>query len=623
MVADTPERQAAQIAWEAARPKTAGWQTLTPALAKSAKGATLKIQPDHSVLASGKSPDTDRVTVALKLPKGTWNSLRLAALPHASLPAKGPGRAFNGNFVLSEISAKLGTNPLKLKNATATHQQDGFPAAQAIDGKIEGNSGWAILPLVGKEQSLGFEFAEPIKLDSDATLTLELVYESIYAKHDIGHFQFFASADATPVTGGAAMPLDLQVILAKPAKDRNADETKKAREYYLANAPELKPLREELQNAEATLRDHQKHLTTTLVTEAVAPRPIRILRRGNWMDDGGELVLPGTLTTLPNPIASTEKSRLSRLDLANWIVANNNPLTSRVLANRVWRLFFGFGLSRKMDDLGSQGEWPSHPELLDYLSGRLIEGGWDVKAFVKEIVTSGAYRMSSQTPDGKGHELDPLNRYLSHQNRFRLDAEMVRDHALAVSGLLSAEVGGKSVKPYQPAGYWSFLNFPTREWANSTGDNLYRRGLYTHWQRQYLHPAVAAFDGPSREECTAERVRSNTPIQSLVLLNDPEYVEASRVFAGKIYHAARTPAERVSYAVREVLGRPVRPAELKLLTELFEKHLADYRKDPAAAKTLIAIGAHKADATIPPEEFAAWASVARVLFNHHAAVTRY
>ncbi len=365
----------------------------------------------------------------------------------------------------------------------------------------------------------------------------------------------------------------------------------------------------------------EQSFPSTLVTVAVAPRPIRVLSRGNWMDDKGEIVEPGTLSTLPGALKKT--GRLNRLDLADWLMAKDNPLPSRVLANRLWKLMFGAGLSRKLDDLGSQGEPPTHPELLDYLAGKLIDSEWDIKAFVKSLVMSETYTQSSLA-SAELRERDPFNRLLARQSRFRLDAEMVRDNALAVSGLLNTNLGGPSAKPYQPRGYWSFLNFPAREWQDDAGDSLYRRGLYTHWQRQYLHPTLLAFDAPSREECTADRVRSNTPLQSLVLLNAPEFVEAARVFAEDVLKAGgATTDARLDYAFRKALSRPAKPAEKETLTAMLNQHLADFKKTPANAKELLAVGARPADAKLDPTELAAWTSLTRTVLNLHAGVTRY
>ncbi len=406
---------------------------------------------------------------------------------------------------------------------------------------------------------------------------------------------------------------------AKLAEARKAAEKPGAALTAVAGGAALTPARREVLKLEQARAAFVKAIPTTLITVRVSPRTIRVLPRGNWMDDSGPVVTPAFPEVLPRPPAG--KNRMTRLDLAKWIVSPENPLTARALANRLWKLYFGAGLARKLDDLGAQGEWPTHPLLLDYLAGRLIDSGWDVKALVKLIVTSATYKQTS-VPTKELAERDPFNKWLARQGRFRLDAELVRDNALAVSGLLVPKVGGPSVHPYQPPGYWAYLNFPTREWHNDTGDNLYRRGLYTHWQRQYLHPSLLAFDAPSREECTAERVRSNTPLQALVLLNDPIYVEAARVFAERAVKAATADADRFDWLYRQALSRPVKPAEREVLAELLQKHRAEYQADPKAAEALLTVGAKPAAKDIAPAELAAWTSVARTVLNLHAVVTR-
>jgi Protein of unknown function (DUF1553)/Protein of unknown function (DUF1549)/Planctomycete cytochrome C len=378
------------------------------------------------------------------------------------------------------------------------------------------------------------------------------------------------------------------------------------------------PVDRKAKDARKAHADYKNSIPRTLVTVTVPPRPIRVLPRGNWMDDSGPVVEPGTPAVLPKPAKS---GRLTRLDLADWLVSKENPLTARVLANRLWKLYFGAGLAKKLDDLGSQGDTPTHPELLDYLAFTLRDG-WDIKAFVRLVVTSQAYRRSSiATAEQKVS--DPNNTLLARQNRWRLDAEMVRDSALASSGLLSLKSGGPPAKPYQPRGYWAFLNFPTREWQDDTGENLYRRGLYTHWQRQYLHPGLLAFDAPTREECTADRVRSNTPLQALVLLNDTEYVEAARVFAERVMkEGGRTPTERIDFAFRTALSRPATETERELLADLLRRHQRQYRADAPAVKELLAVGARPADAKLEPADLASWTSVTRTILNLHASVTR-
>jgi hypothetical protein len=278
---------------------------------------------------------------------------------------------------------------------------------------------------------------------------------------------------------------------------------------------------------------------------------VRILARGNWLDESGEVVQPA----FPARFADSSGSGPPRLELARWLVSPSNPLTARVFVNRLWKLFFGAGLVRSADDFGTQGQWPTHPELLDWLAVDFMDSGWDVKRMVKLIVMSSAYQRSS-TVSPQLRQRDPENRWLARQARFRLDAELVRDNTLAVSGLLSVKIGGPSVKPYQPAGYWKHLNFPLREWQHDVGADLYRRGLYTYWQRTFLHPSLVAFDAPSREECTVERPRSNTPLQALVLLNDPTYVEAARALAARaLAEGGATDRARLEYTFGRTLQR--------------------------------------------------------------------
>jgi hypothetical protein len=292
------------------------------------------------------------------------------------------------------------------------------------------------------------------------------------------------------------------------------------------------------------------------------------------------------------------------------------------VVNRLWKLFFGTGLARTLDDLGVQGEPPSHPELLDWLAVDFMDSGWDVKHAVRLLVTSSAYRQDSRgRPDLK--EKDPYNRLIARQSRFRLDAEFVRDNALAVSGLLVPAVGGPSVKPYQPAGYWDYLNFPPRQWAGDHGPAQYRRGLYTWWQRTFLHPSLLAFDAPTREECCAERPRSNTPLQALVLLDDPTYVEAARVFAARILkEGGNSPEEAAAWAFRRAVGREPRPEEARTVLALVEKQLRRYRGDRAAAEELVKAGEAPAPGDVDPMVLAAWTSAARALLATSEAITR-
>jgi hypothetical protein len=290
--------------------------------------------------------------------------------------------------------------------------------------------------------------------------------------------------------------------------------------------------------------------------------------------------------------------------------------------NRLWKQFFGTGLSKVLDDLGAQGEPPANAALLDWLACEFMDSGWNVKHMVNTLVNSATYRQVSVSSAALT-AADPDNREHARQSAFRYDAELVRDNALAVSGLLAPKLGGPSTKPYQPERYWENLNFPTREWANDSGEGLYRRGLYTWWQRSFLHPALLAFDAPSREECCAERTRSNIPQQALVLLNDPTYVEAARAFATRILReSGGSPQEGLTWAFQAALQRKPRQEELQTLLAVLEKNRSVYRADATAVEAVLKYGQAPVPASIDKVELAAWTHVARVLFNLHEFITR-
>jgi hypothetical protein len=290
--------------------------------------------------------------------------------------------------------------------------------------------------------------------------------------------------------------------------------------------------------------------------------------------------------------------------------------------NRLWKQLFGSGISRVLDDLGAQGEPPTNPALLDWLACEFRDSGWDMKHMVRLMVSSNTYKQTS-TASKALLAADPDNREYARQSRFRLDAELVRDNALAVSGLLSLKLGGPSVKPYQPDGYWDNLNFPTRKYASDAGESQYRRGLYIWWQRSFLHPSLLAFDAPSREECTAERNRSNIPQQALVLLNDPTYVEAARAFGvGILTQTSGTPEQKLTWAFQQALQRNPSVSEQKTLLTVYNQQLAAYKADTTASDALLKTGYAPLPTALDKPELAAWTHVARVLLNLHETITR-
>ncbi len=362
-----------------------------------------------------------------------------------------------------------------------------------------------------------------------------------------------------------------------------------------------------------------------MVTSALdVPRPTRLLARGDWMDEAGPLVEPAVPAALGRIDAP---GRASRADLARWLTAPRRDggvgeLTARVTANRLWALCFGAGPCRSLADFGAQGEPPDHPALLDGLALDLIDGGWSVRRLLRTIVTSRAYRRASDAPAATVAR-DPDNRLLARQGRWRLPAEGVRDTALAVSGLLVERLGGESARPYQPAGYYRHLNFPQREYAAHDDDRQWRRGLYVHWQRMFLHPQLLAFDAPNREECTAERARSNTPRAALVLLNDPTFVEAARKLAERVLREPGDDAGRIGALWRRAVSREPDAAERALLAGLLERARRDYAADPAAAGALVATGIAPRDGALDPAETAAWTALARAVLNLHETFARY
>jgi len=408
-------------------------------------------------------------------------------------------------------------------------------------------------------------------------------------------------------------------------KQRPRELTQKIREHYLTYvAPQetkaawadLKALRERKAYLEDVIPN------TMVMSEMEKPRDTFVLGRGDYRNHG-EKVTPNVPAVLP-PLAASAKA--DRLALARWLVDPSHPLTARVAVNRYWQNYFGIGLVKSSENFGTQGDQPSHPELLDWMAAEFMKTGWDVKAMQRMIVTSATYRQSSKTTPAMV-ERDPENRLLSHMSRFRMPAEIVRDNALAVSGLLNRKVGGQSTYPYQPAGIWEEISrgeiFSAQVYKESAGEDLYRRGMYWFWKRTAPPTSLSTFDAPDREKCVARRSVTNTPLQALVLLNDPAYVEAARVLAQNILNEAGSDtAKRLTLGFRKVTGRVPEARELKVLSELAGKQMARYARDAKGAAALVAIGAAPVDKKLPVAELAAWTNVATVLLNMDEAITK-
>jgi Protein of unknown function (DUF1553)/Protein of unknown function (DUF1549)/Planctomycete cytochrome C len=431
---------------------------------------------------------------------------------------------------------------------------------------------------------------------------------------------FFKLDEAQP--GGASFPV--RIALAKPAPDRTDAERTSIRETFrTAHMPEWESTRE----AQAATREQiaalEKEIPSTMVMrERDVPRDTFVLKRGVY-DKPGEQVHRVTPAALPPMDDSAPRDRLG---LAQWLVSDEQPLTARVTVNRFWQRYFGYGLVKTAEDFGSQGEWPTHPELLDWLAVEFRESGWDVRALHRLIVTSATYRQSSRTTPEK-YAVDPDNRLFSRGARFRLDAEEIRDSALAISGLLVPTLGGPSVRPYQPPGLWKEVayggNFTAQVFAADTGDALHRRSMYTFWKRTSPPPSMMVFDAPNRETCAVRRSRSNTPLQALTLMNDPQFVEASRVLAERMLReGGAIPATQIAYAFELATGRPIQPREQEILLGVYNQELSVFEQTGKRAEEFLQIGDAAASTTWPPEKLAAMSIVANMVLNLDETITR-
>ncbi len=400
---------------------------------------------------------------------------------------------------------------------------------------------------------------------------------------------------------------------------RSAEQQTQIREYYRRNVSKDEGLRK----LYADLADIQKKrntldsaITTTLVMqERTEPRGAYVLERGAYQHRGEE-VTPQTPAVLPQMVKGAPPNRLS---LAKWLVSPKHPLTARVTVNRFWQNIFGTGIVLTAEDFGTQGTPPSHPELLDWLATEFVASGWDVQAMLKLMLTSATYRQGAKVTPEK-LERDADNVLLSRAPRYRFDAEIVRDNALAASGLLHTQIGGPSVKPPQPGGLWKAVGFTgsnTDTFVKDTGaDKIYRRSLYTFWKRTAPPPQMNILDAPSREACTIRRERTNTPMQALMLMNDPQFVEAARVFAERTLRAGgETPEERIAFMFEIATAREPKPSEAALLLETLQAHTEEFKADPEAAKALITVGESKPDENLDAVEVATWTMIANLILN--------
>ncbi len=601
--------------WErklAGRPP-AEW-TVLAAEATSEGGATISPLDDGSLLVAGTIPAQDAYTLISPIGGKVITALRLEVLTHDSLPKQGPGLADNGDFILGEISVSMRTgasdSPLSIVEGWADHSGNKGAVELAIDGHSA--TGWNIAAPkdANTARTAVFYLRDRLEAPADGRLKIVLEQKSGKSRHQIGRFRIAtASAERDLLKLSAAA----REALAVSAADRTPEQKEALRAEFQKVDPERVPLAARIAELKEREKQIKAAITTTLVLrERKEPRPTRIHLRGDFLHPGAPVEggVPGVLGAL---VARGE--RPDRLDLARWLVSRDNPLTARVTANRVWQVYFGRGLVATENDFGLQGDLPTHPELLDWLAGWFVDNGWSLKRLHRLIVTSATYRQSSRMRDDLT-AADPENKLLGRQRRLRLEAETIRDSALAASGLLSAEIGGPGVFPPQPQGIYRFTQ-QVKFWGESHDADRYRRGLYTYFWRSSPDPFLKTFDAPDANVACTRRVRSNTPLQSLTLANDRAFFEMAQALAASVL-AAPLPsdAERIRAAFRRCLVREPSESELVQLA----RYVAAQRRAFEAAPDGAAKVAPSSSAE--PARVAAWTMLARVLLNLDEFVTR-
>ncbi len=612
--------RAAQPAWEQefaqnlAKSAAPEWTVLSAVEAKSESGATLKVLDDGSLLASGSNPAQDGFVITFKPPMANFTGIRLEALPDDSLVNKGPGRADNGNFVLTELKLQVKDRPIELTAIKADFEQGDLKLSATLDGKND--TGWAVASEFGKPHVGLYEVRTPPTASDGDLITCRLEFRSPHVSHVLGRFR--VSVTNSPLGTIRDIHDKLREALAIAADKRNDAQRKDIADYYLNSNAALNAAKKAADDARNSRNSYERSLPRTMVMrERAEPRETFILVKGayNVFSDKVEHGVLSEILPLPSNAAK------NRLALAQWLVSPEHPLTARVTVNRFWQQFFGTGLVKTADDFGIQGDRPSHPELLDWLAVEFRESGWNVKHLVKLMVTSAAYRQSSKIAPGMA-ERDPDNRLLARGPRFRLPSWMIRDQALAISGLLIDRSGGSPVKGYQPSGIWEDATFGRIKYEQDHGDALYRRSLYTFWRR--IAAPTVFFDVANRQNCSVKSDRTNTPLHALVTLNDVTYVEAARGLAQRTLLSASAKDEpaRVREIFRRCTSRQPSEKEVERITKRLTVLRTTYGQNAEAAQKLLAVGESKPDAQINPTELAAWTSLANLLLNLDEAITK-
>jgi hypothetical protein len=613
----TPDLERDQLEWERAmRGAEADWTPLSPRALDSLGGATLSLLEDRSVLASDKNPDADTYVVRASCPIDEVRGFRLEVLEHPSLPAGGPGRDSEGNFFLSAFEVEEGSESVRFQEAIADDWQPGYEISR-VPSAARDDGGWAVdrtpsrFPLV---RQAVFVPEDPLRCKSGETLTFRLRHEMRRAARNIGRFRISVTGSEDPLRI-ARLPARLRPALDLPPGDRTEEETAALARVHRSLTPLLEPVRARIAELDEEL-DSLGIVTTLVMSERKDhERPSTPLRvRGSFMSPGERVYaqVPAAL----HPLAPDQMP--NRLGLARWLVDDDNPLVARVTVNRLWEQLFGRGLVETSEDFGVQGSPPSHPELLDWLATELVENGWSAKTLLRTIVTSATYRQSSAVTE-ELWDRDSYNRLLARGPRFRVDSETVRDIHLAASGLLNRKIGGPSVFPYQLDGIWN-RPYSDERWLMSDSPDRYRRGLYTYVRRTSPYPSLVTFDAPSREVCTARRVRTNTPLQALTTLNDPTFFEAAQHLAKRmVTETGPSASDRAVQGFRIVVSRRPTAEELREVLAYHDQERERFAKDLEAA---LAVVEEQWESGVDLPDLAAWTLVSNVLLNLDETITK-
>ena len=543
---------------------------------------------------------------------------KLEALTDPSLPGKGPGRhaAKNPNFVLYEFTVQANaigdgsaSVAVPLHGAKADYSQGNYPVVGAIDGKP--NTAWAIASQFHKPHQATFLTRSPLGDEDETELTMRL--DQHYGGcRTIGRLRISAM---TGEPSAAVLPDAIVTILKQPAAKRTAKQRQALATHFASLNPKLNQLRERQKELLNQIKN-QPQLTTLVMVEQEKPRMNRVFNRGNFKDPA-EKVSAQTPQVLHQFSPGLPRNRLG---LARWLTAPENPLTARVTVNRWWAEFFGRGIVTTKEDFGTQGERPSHPELLDYLAYELVNHGWSRKSVHKLIVMSATYCQSSRAT-GKAWQQDPGNELLARGPRFRLSAETIRDNALVVSGLMTHKLGGPPVYPPQPAGIWRHVGRNEPKFLTSVGPDRFRRGIYVVWRRSAPYPSFTNFDAPDRAICVVNRSRTNTPLQALTLLNDPAYIEMARAFSKRIvrHGSGLSDRQRAEHAFQLAVARKPQADELATLLQIVRDQRERLGKDKTRSQQLVSKADHDAKDLV---ELAAWFYVANILLNLDETITK-